>query len=92
MNEIFNTESILIEAFGRKVELFPSVNELFEIELAYLEYKSLSREQLLERTAYIKAVDNKFSKHYLLYSNNSEKIHSDRSSATQAYFEANQRQ
>jgi len=90
MNEIFNNESVLNEAFGNKVELFPSVNELFEIELAYLEYKSLSSEQLLERTAYIKAVDKKFSKHYLLYSNNSEKIHSDRSTATQAYFEEGQ--
>lgn len=90
MNDIFNTESIINEAFGNKVELFPSVNELFELELAHLEYKSLSGEQLLERTAYIKSVDNKFSKHYLLYSNNSEKIHADRSSATQAYFEEGQ--
>ncbi|MDA1061093.1 MAG: hypothetical protein O3B47_04860, partial [bacterium] len=62
----------------------------FELELAYLEYKSLSGEQLLERTAYIKSVDNKFSKHFLLHSKNSEKIHSDRSSATQAYFEEGQ--
>lgn len=90
MKDIFNTESIINEAFGNKVELFPSVNELFELELAHLEYKSLSGEQLLERTAYIKSVDNKFSKHYLLYSNNSEKIHADRSSATQAYFEEGQ--
>jgi DNA modification methylase len=90
MNDIFNTESIINKAFGNKVELFPSVNELFELELAYLEYKSLSDEQLLERTAYIKSVDNTFSKHYLLYSNNSEKIHAKRSSATQAYFEEGQ--
>ena len=90
MNDIFNTESIINEAFGNKVELFPSVNELFELELAHLEYKSLSGEQLLERTAYIKSVDNKFSNHYLLYSNNSEKIHADRSSVTQAYFEEGQ--
>ncbi|MCA1919826.1 MAG: hypothetical protein LDL38_10535 [Flavobacterium piscis] len=90
MNNIFNTESIISKSFGDKVELFPSVNELFELELAYLEYKNLSDEQLLERTAYIKSVDNKFSKHYLLYSNNSEKIHSDRSFATQAYFEEGQ--
>ncbi|MEN6501245.1 MAG: hypothetical protein ABFC55_02555 [Tenuifilaceae bacterium] len=87
MNDIFNTKSIINEAFGNNVELFPSVNELFELELAHLEYKSLPVEQLLERTAYIKSVDNKFSKHYLLYSSNSEKIHADRSSATQTYFE-----
>jgi len=90
MKDIFNTESIINEAFGNKVELFPSVNELFELELAHLEYKSLSGEQLLERTAYIKSVDNKLSNHYLLYSNNSEKIHANRSSATQAYFEEGQ--
>lgn len=90
MKDIFNTESIINEAFGNKIELFPSVNELFELELAHLEYRSLSGVQLLERTAYIKSVDNKFSNHYLLYSNNSEKIHADRSSATQAYFEEGQ--
>lgn len=90
MTDIFKIESIINEAFGNKVELFPSVNELFELELAHLEYKCLSSEQLLERTAYIKSVDNKFSKHYLLYSNNSEKIHADRSFATQAYFEEGQ--
>jgi DNA modification methylase len=90
MKDIFKTESIINEVFGSKVELFPSVNELFELELAHLEYKSLTGEQLLERTAYIKSVDNKFSNHYLLYSNNSEKILADRSSATQAYFEEGQ--
>lgn len=90
MNNLFNTQSVLNELFGNKIELFPSVNELFELELAYLEYKSLSGEQLLERTAYIKSVDNNFSKHYLLYSNNSGKIHANRSSATQAYFEEGQ--
>lgn len=90
MNNLFNTQSVLNKLFGNKIELFPSVNELFELELAYLEYKSLSGEQLLERTAYIKSVDNKFSKHYLLYSNNSGKIHAIRSSATQAYFEEGQ--
>ena len=90
MNNLFNTQSVLNELFGNKIELFPSVNELFELELAYLEYKSLSGEQLLERTAYIKSVDNNFSKHYLLYSNNSGKIHANRSPATQAYFEEGQ--
>ncbi len=90
MNDIFNTESIINEAFGKAVELLPGINELFELELAYLEFKNLPREQLLERTAYIKSIENKFSKHYLLYSNNSEKIHAGRSSATQAYFEEGQ--
>lgn len=86
----FNSETVIKKAFGNNVELFQNVNELFELELAYLEYNSLSGEQLLERTAYIKSVDNKFSNHYLLYSNNSGKIHADRSSTTQTYFEEGQ--
>lgn len=90
MNYIFNTKSIINELFGNKVELFPSVSELFELELAYLEYKNLSEEQLLERTAYIKSIDNKFSKHFLLYSNSSKIIHAERSSVTKAYFEEGQ--
>jgi len=90
MSDIFTLESIINKAFGKSVVLFPNINELFELELAYLEYMCLSSNQLLERTAYIKSVDNEFSKHYLLYSNNSEKIHADRSAVTQAYFREGQ--
>lgn len=90
MSDIFSIDSVVNETFGDKVQLFPNVNELFELELAYLEYKSLPTDQLLERTAYIKSVDDKYSKHYLLYSNNSEKINTNRSSTTKAYFEEGQ--
>jgi len=69
MNEFIKINSVINEAFGNKVELFPSVNELFELELAHLENKCLPKDQLLERTAYIKSIDNQFSNHYLLYSN-----------------------
>lgn len=80
-------ESITNDIFGKDIELLPGVDELFELELAKLEFEILTRENLLEKSAYIKSVKNEFSKHYLLYSNNSEKIHADRSSATQTYFE-----
>jgi len=90
MNDFLKIKPVVNEAFGDKVELFSSVNELFELELAHLEYKCLPKEQLLDRTAYIKSIDNKFSNHYLLYSNNSASIHSNRSAATQAYFEEGQ--
>lgn len=90
MNEFINVKSVVNEVFGDKVELFPSVNELFELELAHLENKCLPNDQLLERTAFIKSINNKFSKHYLLYSKKSERIHSNRSAITQAYFEERQ--
>ncbi|HOJ18759.1 MAG TPA: hypothetical protein PLT92_09390 [Ignavibacteriaceae bacterium] len=87
MSDIFSEKSFITEAFGNKVELLPNVHELFELELAYLEYKCLSNAQLLERTAYIKSINKEFSTHYLLYSNNSDKVHADRSLITKAYFE-----
>jgi len=87
MINIFDKPSLLDKAFGNNVELLPGVNELFELELAFMEYSSLPSEQLLERTAFIKSIDNNFSKHYLLYSNHSDKINANRTSAIQAYFE-----
>jgi hypothetical protein len=87
MTSLFETPSLLNKAFGNSIELLPGVNELFELELAFMEYNNLPSEQLLERTAFIKSIDNQFSKHYLLYSNHSDKINANRTSATQAYFE-----
>jgi 16S rRNA G966 N2-methylase RsmD len=76
--------------FGDGVELFPNVNELFELELAYWEYNCLPREQLLDRTAFIKSIAGKPSKHYLLYSDLSDKIQENRTTSAQAYFEEGQ--
>jgi hypothetical protein len=87
MTSLFETPSLLNKAFGNSIELLPGVNELFELELAFMEYNNLPSEQLLERTAFIKSIDNQFSKHYLLYSNHSDKINANRTSVTQAYFE-----
>jgi len=90
MNEFLKIKPVINEAFGDNIELFPSVNELFELELAHLEYKCLPKDQLLKRTAYIKSIDNQFSKHYLLYSRQPETLHENRSASTQAYFEEGQ--
>jgi hypothetical protein len=90
MNDFFQIKPFIWNTFGEKVKLLPNVNELFELELAHLEFKCLPKDQILERTAYIKSIDDKFSKHYLLYSNKSKKIHSNRSALTQSYFEEGQ--
>jgi DNA modification methylase len=90
MAYFLNSKSLINELFGQQIELFHSVNEIFELELAYLEYKSLPCEELLERSAYIKSINKNFSKHYLLYSNDFEHVHADRSSVTKAYFKEGQ--
>lgn len=90
MKDVIRSKSFINEVFGNEVELFSSVNELFELELAYWEFLTLSKEQLLERSAFIKSYNNNLSMHYLLFSNNAEKFNTQRSSITQFYFEEGQ--
>jgi tRNA G10 N-methylase Trm11 len=57
----FNISNIL---FDDKAELLPSVTELFELELAYLEYNSLPKNSLVKRCAYFKTVNSKSTQHF----------------------------
>ena len=82
--------SILAQAFGNNITLLSSVNELFELEMAYVEFNCLNKEQLLERSAFIKSIDNQYTKHFLLYSNYNKTINENRSTSTQTYFEEGQ--
>lgn len=88
--QFYKIESFANKAFGNNVELLPNVDELFEIEMAYLEFNCLSKEELMERSAFIKSIDNQFTNHYLLYSNYNEAINENRTAQTQAYFEEGQ--
>ncbi len=89
-NVFFTIPSIINKAFGNNVTLLSSVDELFELEMSYLEFNCFSKEQLLERSAFIKSIDNQYTKHFLLYSNYDEKINENRSASAQAYFEEGQ--
>ena len=58
--------SFLENLFGQNTELLSSVDELFELELAYLEYNTLPKQDLLNRLAYFKSIDGKPTKHFLM--------------------------
>ncbi|HRU92364.1 MAG TPA: hypothetical protein P5268_04950, partial [Candidatus Marinimicrobia bacterium] len=73
--------------FDKNVTLLPSVTELFELELAFLEYKSLSTNQITERSAYIQSIDGKFTTHYLMYNQTSKGLIDNRTNVTKNYFE-----
>lgn len=88
--QFYNLPTFVSGTFGKNIELLPSVDELFEIEMAYLEFNCLTKEQLLEHSAFIKSIDNKLTNHYLLYSNYNDAINENRSLQTQAYFEEGQ--
>jgi DNA modification methylase len=85
--EFYKYLPFLQNLFKDKVELLPSVDELFELELAYLEYNCLKNGNLLDRLAYFKSVDNKPSKHFLMYGSSSNPLVDNRAASTRTYFE-----
>jgi len=79
--------SFIDSLFNQSVELLPSVDELFELELAYMEFYSLHERDLLERLAYFKSVNNKPTKHFLMYNEPVNSLINDHSEKTKNYFE-----
>jgi len=87
IKRFYNLSSPVNKLFKHNTELLPSVNELFELELAYLEYNCLPEDKLLERLAYFKSVNGKFTKHFLMYNHSAKILTNNRSASTKAYFE-----
>ncbi len=81
--KIPDTASVL---FNNEVELLPSVNEIFELELAYLEFKILKKSDYIRRSAFAMKYLNEFTLHYLKYADIPQNIKDIRSVATNAYF------
>lgn len=85
--EFYKLPSFLENLFENKVELLPTVSELFELELAYLEYNSLDQDDLLDRLAYFKTINGKCTKHFLMYNQSTEALTAHRPTNTKSYFE-----
>jgi DNA modification methylase len=86
--EFYKLSSPIQNLFDSKVDLLSSVNEIFELELAYLEYNCIPKNDLLERLAYFKSIDDKLTKHFLMYKHAANPLTSNRSAGTMAYFES----
>ena len=86
MNKFYKIQSSIQKLFDNKVELLPSVTELFELELAYLEYKTLDEKEYLQRTAYAKSFNGDYSLHFLRYSEISEEVSKNRTATANTYF------
>jgi len=89
-NEFWTIPEVPCLLFGGKYELLTSVNELFELEMANLEFRVLSKNELVERSAFFKLVNGKLTNHFLLCSNRGEAVSINRSAKTKAYFESGQ--
>ena len=71
-------------------ELLPGVSEVYELELAYLESKLLSKEEILQNGAYFTCVDNRFTRHYLMCKGEPIKLPQYSSSRLKSFFQINQ--
>ncbi len=76
--------------FGSDVKLLPSVDELFELELANLEYRIFDKDELIERSAFLQSVKGNLTNHFRLYSGHTQALSENRSPQTKNYFENGQ--
>lgn len=87
-----NEENIFTYNFTNKlfdddIKLLPSVTELFELELAFLEYNSLQTKDLINRAAYFKSIKGNSTVHFKTNTFKPSLEILSRSSKTKSYFE-----
>lgn len=67
-------------------ELLPSVSEIFELELAYYEFKTLKKEELIRRGAYFRSITGIETFHSKICRESSKALLDKRSRLTASYF------
>jgi hypothetical protein len=67
--------------FPEEYELLPNTSEVFELEFAFYEYKSLPKDEIVQRGAFFRKVDGIPTHHFIICSDNSPLIWERRSHA-----------
>lgn len=81
---------IFKELFSQGLELLPQVNEVYELELAYLESQILSKDELIKNGAFFSMVDNITTRHFLMCKGEALKVANYSSSRLKSFFQNNQ--
>lgn len=72
--------------FPKEFGLLSNVTEIFELELAFYEFKTLNKDELIKRSAYFEIVDGKETVHSKICKETSRVLWENRSNSTAAYF------
>src|SRR3989338_9987932 len=73
--------------FGDNYQLIDGTDEIFELDLALWEHESLSKKELVDRSAYFKLVEGKESVHFKTCNlQNLEEVHKNSSFRTKIFF------
>lgn len=70
-------------------ELLPQTNQLYELDLAYAEYRTLADQELVQRGAYFKAVNGVPTYHYQICLETPNQVSDSATRARKQFFEAN---
>ena len=80
-------KSLINRIFDGNYELIDGVDDIFELDLALWEYESLSKDELIKRSAYFKKIEGRETNHYKECNlQNLEEIHRDSSFRTKVFF------
>lgn len=83
---ILDLPSVSRMLFPNGFELLPTVTEIFELEFAYYESKTLSKEELIRRCAYFESIDGVETVHSKLCKETSKALFENHSKFTISYF------
>jgi len=76
--------------FPPHLELVPQLNEVYELELAYMESQLLSDEEMVRNSAYFVRVGDTFTRHFLISSGEPVRLPKHSSSRLRSFFETKQ--
>jgi len=80
-------KSLIEKLFSKNYQLIDGTDEIFELDLALWEYEVLSKEELINRSAYLKLVDGEETTHFKTCNlQNLEDIHKNSSFRTKIFF------
>ena len=78
---------LLDNLFNKNHQLIDGTDEIFELDLALWEYESLSKKDMINRSAYFKSINGKETTHFKMCNlQNLEEVHKNSSFKTKAFF------
>src|SRR3990170_5541281 len=76
--------------FPQHLELVPQLNEVYELELAFLESRILDDDEIIRNGAYFARVGDRLTRHFLMCSGESVLLPQSSSSRLRSFFQTNQ--
>lgn len=82
-------QGVVQEIFPSSHVLLPQINQIYELDLAYGEYRCLSDDELVQRSAYFRSVNGTPTHHFRICMNTPEQVSASARQARKNFFAAN---